>query len=107
MARKFAELLAKMPPEARARAEARAKKEIEEMALTELREARNLTQQRLADILNVNQTAISKMERRTDMYISTLRDFITAMGGTLEITASFPDGEVRISQFKALGTIGD
>jgi len=103
MARNFEELRAKVPAESRARAEARAKKELEEMALTELREARNLTQQRLADILNVNQTAISKMERRTDMYISTLRDFITAMGGTLEITASFPDGKVRISQFKALG----
>jgi hypothetical protein len=102
MARKFEELRAKMPPEARARSEAAAKRAIEEMALTELREARNLTQQRLAGILNVNQAAISKLERRTDMYISTLRDFVTAMGGTLEIRAHFPDGDVRITQFREL-----
>jgi DNA-binding XRE family transcriptional regulator len=102
MPRNFKELRAKMPPEARARAEAAAKKAIEEMALTELREARNLTQQRLAAILNVNQAAISKLERRTDMYISTLRDFVTAMGGTLDIRAQFPDGDVRITQFQEL-----
>ena len=55
----------------------RLKKDLEEMALTELWAAR-------------------------DLYISTLRDFVTAMGGTLEIRACFPDGEVRITQFKEL-----
>lgn len=102
MARKFEELLQKMSPESRARAEALAKKDLEEMPLTELRAARNLTQQRLADILQVNQAAISKMERRADMYISTLRDFITAMGGVLEIRARFPEGDVVIDQFKEI-----
>src|SRR6266849_707913 len=103
MARKFQELLDKMSPEARASAEARAEVMLKELALDELRAARNLTQEHLAEVLNVGQAAISKMERRSDMYISTLSHFVRAMGGRLEIRAVFPDGEVRISQFKELG----
>ena len=102
MARKFQELRDKMPPESRARAEARAQAAVKEMPLDELRAARDLTQQHLAELLNVGQAAISKMERRSDMHISTLRQFVKAMGGQLEIRAVFPDGEVRISQFKDL-----
>jgi DNA-binding transcriptional regulator YiaG len=102
MARKFQELLDKTTPESRARAEARAQAALKEMPLDELRAARELTQEHLAEILNVGQAAISKMERRSDMHISTLRQFVKAMGGQLEIRAVFPDGEVRISQFKDL-----
>jgi predicted transcriptional regulator len=69
------------------------------MPLNELREALEVTQVHLARILRVNQAAVSKMERRTDMYVSTLHDFIKAMGGELKITAKFPDGTVEISQF--------
>jgi transcriptional regulator with XRE-family HTH domain len=72
---------------------------IDEMALDELREARELTQEQLARILRVNQAAVSKMERRADMYLSTLHGIIKAMGGELEIRAIFPDGVVRINQF--------
>jgi len=54
---------------------------------------------KLAETLNVNQAAVSKIERRTDMYISTLRAYIRAMGGDLEIVAKFPDGEVKIVNF--------
>src|ERR1700681_2062455 len=103
MARKFQELLDKMSPESRARAEARAKAALKEMPLDELRAARELTQEHLAAILTVGQAAVFKMERRSDMYISTLSQFVKAMGGHLEIRAVFPDGEVRISQFKDLG----
>ena len=99
MAKSFKKLQAKMPPAARARSEAKARKMIEEMALDELRAARDLTQEHLSKILGVRQAAVSKLERRTDMYISTLSDFIRAMGGTLEIRAIFPDGNVRIKQF--------
>lgn len=53
----------------------------------------------LAKALNINQAAVSKMERRTDMYISTLRDYIRAMGAELEIIATFPDGQVKIDNF--------
>jgi DNA-binding XRE family transcriptional regulator len=97
--RNFKGLEAKMPLEARLRAEARAHETMANMALDELRAARELTQQELAQVLNVNQAAISKLERRTDMYVSTLGRFIEAMGGTLEIRAVFPNGAVRITQF--------
>lgn len=70
------------------------------MPLDELREARKLTQVTLAKTLNVNQAAVSKLERRADMYVSTLRSYVEAMGGHLEILASFPEGQVRISQFE-------
>jgi transcriptional regulator with XRE-family HTH domain len=75
---------------------------IDEMALDELREARDLTQEQLARLLHVNQAAVSKMERRADMYITTLQGVIKAMGGRLEIRAVFPNGVVRISQFQDL-----
>jgi len=91
-----------MSPKARERAQAKAKQMIDEMPLAGLREARNLTQQHLADLLKVNQAAVSKMERRTDMYISTLATMVKAMGGQLRIEAVFPDGRVEISQFREL-----
>ncbi len=104
MARKFSELEAKMSPEARARARNRAQKIIEEMPLEELRAARELTQRQLAQILEIDQSAVSKLERRTDMYLSTLSGFIKAMGGSLEIRAVFPDtGAVVITGFGDLG----
>jgi transcriptional regulator with XRE-family HTH domain len=99
MARKFNELVEKMPPEARERVEAKAAKLIAEYALDELREARSMTQARLADILGKDQSVISRIERRTDMYVSTLAEFIRAMGGELEIRAVFPEGSVRIRRF--------
>ena len=102
MAKNFKELQANMSPERRARKEAAAAKMIDEMALDELREARDLTQEQLARLLHVNQAAVSKMERRADMYITTLQGVIKAMGGRLEIRAVFPNGVVRISQFQDL-----
>jgi DNA-binding XRE family transcriptional regulator len=99
MAKLFKELERKMSPRAQARSEAKARKMIEEMPLSEIRAARKLTQEHLARLLRVKQASISKLERRADMYITTLRDFVRAMGGELEITARFPEGEVRISQF--------
>ena len=99
MSKPFKELERKMSPEARARSEAKARKMIQEMPLNEIRAARELTQEHLAKVLRVKQASISKLERRADMYISTLRDFVRAMGGELEITARFPEGEVRINQF--------
>jgi transcriptional regulator with XRE-family HTH domain len=89
-----------MSPEARERSSRLAAKYRAQMPLDELREARDMTQQHLARILKVNQAAVSKMERRTDMYVSTLQDFVRAMGGELKITASFPEGTVEIRQFQ-------
>jgi transcriptional regulator with XRE-family HTH domain len=102
MAKNFKTLREKMSAESRARARALAAKYRAEMPLDELREAREMTQAHLARVLKVNQAAVSKMERRTDMYVSTLQDFVRAMGGELKITARFPDGVVEISQFESV-----
>jgi transcriptional regulator with XRE-family HTH domain len=102
MPRNFKELQAKMPAAVRARSEAKARKYASEMALDELREALELTQDHLARLLGVKQAAISKMERRADMYVSTLQSFVKAMGGDLRIEAVFPQGRVTINQFKGL-----
>lgn len=99
MAKKFTDLVAKRSPESNERATALYEKLRVDMPLHELRQARELSQDSLAKLLNVNQAAISKMERRADMYVSTLRNYIRAMGGELEIVATFPDGQVRIENF--------
>ncbi len=100
MAHKFKELQKKMSAERRARVEERVREAIKEMALDELRTARKFTQAELSQVLRVDQGSISKLERRTDMYIGTLRRYIEAMGGSLQIRAVFPDGEVQIKQFE-------
>jgi len=105
MAKKFAELRAKMSPEARAQAEAKTSAMLAEMPLNELRQARGLSQKMLAEVLHVQQPSIAKIEKRTDMYISTLRSHIEAMGGQLEVIAKFPDGVVKISNFSELDKV--
>ncbi len=74
----------------------------EEATLRQLREARERSQVEVAKQLHIKQAAVSKLERRTDMYLSTLRGFIEAMGGKLEIVARFPNQTVRITQFEML-----
>jgi len=100
MAKKFNELRSKMSPESRERAKAKTKVMLSEMALDELREARRLTQEQLGERLNVKQPAIAKLERRADMYLSTMRGVIKAMGGEMEILAVFPEGRVTIKQLR-------
>ena len=100
MAHKFKELQKNISAERRARVEERVREAIKEMALDELRAAREFTQAELSQVLRVDQGSISKLERRTDMYIGTLRRYIEAMGGSLQIRAVFPDGEVQITQFE-------
>ncbi len=73
-----------------------------EMPLAELRQARERSQEELARALKVNQPAVAKLERRADMYVSNLRRYIEALGGSLEITAKFPDGNVTITNFSDL-----
>jgi ribosome-binding protein aMBF1 (putative translation factor) len=76
---------------------------LKQMPLQELRQALQMSQERLAQLLATKQTNISRIERRTDMYISTLRSYIKAMGGELEIIARFPDGDFHINQFEDFG----
>jgi transcriptional regulator with XRE-family HTH domain len=100
MAKPYKKLRAKMPLAARRRSAARAREMMAAMALHELRQAMRMSQDQLARSLRVKQANISKIERRTDMYISTLRSYIKAMGGDLEIIARFSQGSVKIDQFK-------
>jgi transcriptional regulator with XRE-family HTH domain len=66
--------------------------------LGEIRRARQMTQETLAEALSMSQSEVSKVEHRTDVYVSTLRRYIEAMGGELEIVARFPNGDVEIIQ---------
>ena len=104
---KFSELEARMPPARRARIDRLAEELGHDMDLAQLRTARQLSQAALGEILHVEQPAIAKLEKRTDMYLSTLRRFIEAMGGELEIVARFPDRSVRIRNFAGLAKSGD
>lgn len=67
--------------------------------LNELRRARRLTQEELARRLGIRQANVSKLERRKDVRVSTLREVIEAMGGELRITAHFPDADYQIDTF--------
>lgn len=96
MAKKFSELRAAMAPELRQRAAARTDAMFLQMQLQELRKAREVTQVELAKLMNVEQAAVSKLERREDMYVSTLRQYVAALGGELKLIASFPDVDIQV-----------
>lgn len=100
MAHKWRDIRRTLSPEQEEETRKYVRSVVEAATLNQLREARNLTQASLASVLGVNQGSVSKMEKRTDMYVSTLRSFIQAMGGQLQIKAVFPEGEVEIEQFK-------
>jgi transcriptional regulator with XRE-family HTH domain len=92
------QIIAELPTERRAKVTARAKELIaEEKALRHLRQARKLTQQTMADLLHMDQGSISKLESRSDMLISTLRNYVEAMGGSLRLVAEFPDGIAEVA----------
>jgi ribosome-binding protein aMBF1 (putative translation factor) len=100
MKKSFITLRQKMSKKAQATATKKTKRMLKEMPLQELRQALRMSQERLAELLSTKQANISRIERRTDMYISTLRSYIEAMGGQLDIIARFPEGEVHINQFE-------
>ncbi len=99
----FSELTKGFTSERRRRVDDMKRKLLAEMPLHELRRARSLTQQDMAKMLNVNQPAVSKLEHRADMYVSSLRSYIESAGGTLKIIAEFPEGEVAITNFSDVG----
>ena len=82
----------KLGPVQRKKVEARAAELIaEEMTLRQLRTARQLTQVRMAKVLGITQDSVSRIERRSDLLLSTLRKTVEAMGGNLSLVAEFPD----------------
>ena len=99
----FGELTKDFTAERRRRIDGIKRELLAEMPLHELRRARALTQRDMAKTLKVNQPAVSKLEQRADVYVSSLRSYIEAVGGKLKIVAEFPEGEVAITNFSQLG----
>ena len=95
-----------LTPERRASVDARKAELRAAMPLHELRRARAMTQKAVGDALKVKQPAVAKLERRADMYVSSLRAYIEAMGGRLNIVAEFPQGSVVITNFAEAGEDG-
>ena len=106
MSRSVDDIIRKLTPRQRKKVEARAAQLIaEEMTLRQLRQACRLTQQKVAKSLRIGQEGVSKIERRSDLLISTLREYVQAMGGQLSLVVEFPDREpVVLSGIPSLST---
>lgn len=107
MARPLSEKLAELPAARREKIAARAAELIaEEMSLRELRKAMGKTQAKVAADLGVGQDSVARYEQRTDMLLSTLSEYVHKVGGTLELTARFPNrNPVRIKGFGEFGSV--
>jgi len=90
----FREKFAQLPEDRRERVEEEAERlHAEYLTLQELRKARELTQVQIAEALGIRQATVANMEKRTDLLLSTLRNFVEAMGGKLKLTVEFPGRE--------------
>lgn len=107
MAHNWRKRYGEIPPERRGKIEAEVAELRRQMPLHELRRARQLSQEQLARTLGEKQASISKLEQRTDMYVSTLRRYLEAMGGELIIAVRFPAGAIEIDQFGQLEATED
>ena len=91
MATTLKEKMARLPPERRERIAAETERLHQEyLTLRQRRKAKELTQMQVAETLGVGQATVAKMEKRSDLMISTLRGYVEAMGGRLELTVEFP-----------------
>ncbi|MDX2222332.1 MAG: XRE family transcriptional regulator [Rhodospirillaceae bacterium] len=97
------EFIATLPRSERARIKARAAELVaEELSLRDIRRAIGQTQARLSNTLKIGQHAVSRLETRTDMRVSSLRSYVRALGGELELIARFPNlPAIRIEQAPA------
>lgn len=107
----YSELRQRMSPQARAAADERAAtldcQMNREMDLADVRRAHALSQQELGQALGIGQSSVARLEQRTDMYVSTLRRYVEAMGGELEIVARFPDHTVTLRTFSDLSGLAE
>jgi transcriptional regulator with XRE-family HTH domain len=100
MARSFDELVKRtVTKRTRQRAAARTCELLGELLLAEIRERAGKSQRQVADALGIRQPSLSKLEKQSDMQISTLRRIVHALGGRLEVSARFPTGKVKIEPF--------
>jgi DNA-binding XRE family transcriptional regulator len=103
--RNLNDVIAKLPVARRQKVEARAQELIaEELTLQDIRKARKFTQKQMAQTLKVGQDSISRLEKRSDMMLSTMRNFLEAMGGELELVVRFPERAPVI--IKAIEDVG-
>jgi predicted XRE-type DNA-binding protein len=92
MAKSLDEMMKSLTPEERAEVEMQTRGLVEqELTLRDLRRAQSLTQERLAEMLGIEQDNVSRMERRADMLLSTMSSYVEAMGGKLRLVAEFPN----------------
>jgi DNA-binding XRE family transcriptional regulator len=92
MATSLTRKLNQLPQKRRQQIQARAAQLIaQEMSLRDLRLARHLTQEKMAELLNIRQEGVSRLEKRSDLHLSTLREVVKAMGGELRLVVEFPD----------------
>lgn len=105
MARTLKEVIESLPFDERREVETRAAKLIEEeMTLRDLRKAREFTQQRIAEALHISQDGVSRIEKRSDFLLSTLRSYVEAMGGKLRLVVEFPNrAPVALTGLDSLG----
>ena len=82
------ELRSRIPAERRQATDRKVAQAVKDIPLHRLREARRLTQKQLAEAMHIDQSRVSKIERRTDVYVSTLKNFVAALGGELELVAA-------------------
>ena len=100
MAKSFDELVERTTTaKTRSRAVTRTRELLRELLLSEIRELAGKSQREVADVLGIRQPSLSKLEKQSDMQISTLRRIVNALGGELEVVARFPDGTVKIEPF--------
>jgi DNA-binding XRE family transcriptional regulator len=106
MTKTLSEMMANFTPEEQAEIQAEANQLIaEEMTLRELRKAYHLTQMEIAKNLGVGQDSICKLEKRTDLLLSTLANYIQSLGGSLKLVAEFPENKTFI--IKGLADLSD
>jgi plasmid maintenance system antidote protein VapI len=100
MAKSFDELVKRTTTKkTRQRAAERTQELLGELLLSEIRELAGKSQSEVAEVLGIKQPSLSKLEKQSDMQISTLRRIVNALGGELEVIAKFPKGKVKIDQF--------
>lgn len=102
MAKSFQLLIDKMSPESQARAELQAQELLAQLPMEELRQAHQLSYQNLVNLWQIPPTHLAKLEQRIDIYLTSLRSYLVAMGGELEIRANLPQGSVEIDSFANL-----
>jgi transcriptional regulator with XRE-family HTH domain len=107
MTKSFDKLRRKMPRVRQASARARTDAMIVQLALAELRRNFGVTQQQLAELLDIQQAAVSRIERRDDVLLSSLAAYVHALGGELEVAARFGDRHLRLSVAGSASDKGD